>query len=95
MRTGGVSAYGQAGVEHQHAGLGPRREVPADGRGGWERKGRRDDSIRTYATRAVGKIKKNEKKGNKKRGSVEAGVREPTHPCFGGTKSGYSVLISA
>jgi len=40
VRTGGVSAYGQGGVEHQHAGLGPRREVPADtwedgkGRGG-------------------------------------------------------------
>jgi len=28
VRTGGASAHGQAGVEHQHAALGPRREVP-------------------------------------------------------------------
>ena len=36
VRTGGVRPHGQAGIEHQHAGLGPRDEVPADrwGRGG-------------------------------------------------------------
>lgn len=75
VRTGCMSAHGQASVEHQHATLGPRGEVPAD------------DSIRTCAIRAVGKKKRINGKGREERRGIGGwGVREITHPCFGGTK---------
>ena len=86
VRTGGVRAHGQARVEHQHASLCPRCKVPARG---VREKMRCNTAISARVTGA-----QQEKKGGEGGGEVSKG-EYGIHPCFGGTKSSYSALISA
>jgi hypothetical protein len=90
MRTSRASTHRQGGIEHQYACLCPCGEVPCN-RGG-------KHSIRTCATcrpKEEGGREAIVRKRKVKRGRSEVvGIKELTHPCFGGTKSSYSALIS-